>query len=111
VQGRELSGRHRYALRFPGGLPVVHGFWTLASYEGRRPLAAEPYAVCDWNGLALDDDGALTISVGPGPRRGGPSLNRLAAPPGRFTLLLSLHWPASEVFERCWTLPPLRRIG
>jgi len=114
AQGRELDGRHRYRLRFPGGSPVVHGFWTLATHEGRRPLAgepSEPFAVCDWNGLALDDDGALTIAIGHGPRRGGPSLNRLAAPPGRFTLLLSLHWPASDVFERRWTLPPVCRIG
>jgi len=25
--------------------------------------------------------------------------------------LLSLHWPASDVFERRWTLPPVCRIG
>lgn len=110
AQGGALSGHHRYRLRFARGSPAVHGFWTLTTYAGHRPLAGDPYAVRDWNGLALDDDGALTIALGHGPRRGGGPANWLPAPPGRFTLLLSLHWPASEVFERCWTLPPVQRV-
>jgi hypothetical protein len=113
AQGRELSGRHRYRLRFAGGSPAVHGFWTLATYAARQALlddSAEPYAVRDWNGLALDGDGALTIEVGHAPRGGGTPANRLPAPPGRFALMLRLHWPASVVFERGWAPPPVQRI-
>jgi hypothetical protein len=40
---RPLTGRRRFVLRFaPGGLPPVHGFWTLTTYDDRQTLVDNP---------------------------------------------------------------------
>jgi hypothetical protein len=114
ADGRPLSGRHRYALRFPAHTPSVHGFWTLTTYDDRQPLVDNPvdaYSIGDWNGLTLDGDGSLVIHIHHCSRRRWPQANWLPAPPGRFNLLLRLHWPEEAVFERGWAPPTLTRVS
>jgi hypothetical protein len=108
ADGRQLSGRRSYVLRFPPrGLPPVHGFWTLTTYDARQALVDNPverYSIGDWNGLVLDPDGAVTIRIqhaDPGER----TANWLPAPPGAFNLLLDLCWPQQEILDRRWTPP------
>jgi hypothetical protein len=115
ADGRNLWGRHRYLLRFPpGGLPPVHALWTLTTYDDRQPLVDNPvdrYSIGDWNGLTLDRDGSLPITIQHKRPAGDDSGNWLPAPPGRFNLLLRLVWPMSEALNGEWTPPPVRRIG
>lgn len=114
-EGRPLSGRHRYELRFPGRrLPPVHGFWTLTTYDAQDSPAddsADRYSVCDWNGLTIEGDGSLTIRIQhsrPVDRR---SSDWLPAPPERFNLLLRLVWPQDEALQREWVPPEVVRVG
>jgi hypothetical protein len=113
AEGRQLSGRRRYVLRFPPfGLPPVHGFWTLTTYDARQTLVDNPierYSIGDWNGLVLETDGAVEIRIqhaDPGER----VANWLPAPPGAFNLLLQLCWPQQEVLDRRWTPPDVTPI-
>jgi hypothetical protein len=113
--GRPLSGRHRYVLRFaPGALPPVHAFWTLTTYDDRQSLVDNPvdrYSIGDWNGLALDPDGSLPIRIQHARPDAGFVANWLPSPPGRFNVLLRLCWPQQEVLDRKWIPPALARIG
>jgi hypothetical protein len=113
AEGRQLSGRRRYVLRFPPCcLPPVHGFWTLTTYDARQTLVDNPverYSIGDWNGLVLETDGAVEIRIqhaDPGER----VPNWLPAPPGAFNLLLQLCWPQQEVLDRRWAPPDVTPI-
>ena len=113
ADGRELSGRHAYAIPFsPGKLPPVHGFWTLTTYDARQSLVdnpVEPYSIGDWNDLVLEPDGALTIRIQHADPFGSVP-NWLPAPPGAFNLLLVLCWPEQEVLDRRWMPPAVMRM-
>jgi hypothetical protein len=110
--GRPLTGRHRYLLRFPADeLPPVHGFWTLTTYDDREDLVDNPvnrYSIGDWHGLTLDRDGSLSIRIQHS-RPADTLSNWLPAPPGPFKLLLRLCWPQQEVLDRKWVPPPVTR--
>ena len=114
-EGRPLSGRHRYELRFPGRrLPPVHGFWTLTTYDAEKSPAddsADRYSVCDWNGLMIEGDGSLTIRIQHSRPIDRRSSDWLPAPPGRFNLLLRLVWPQDEALQRAWVPPDVVRVG
>jgi hypothetical protein len=114
AHGRQLTGRDRYLLRFPAGaLPPVHGFWTLTTYDARQPLVDNPvecYSIGDWNGLALEPDGAVAIRI-QHRNPGGRATNWLPAPPCAFNLLLRLCWPQQEILDRAWAPPPVLRMA
>jgi hypothetical protein len=114
ADGRVLYGRHRYVLRFPpGGLPPVHGFWTLTTYDDRQSLVDNPtdrYSIGDWNGLTFERDGSVRITIQHRRPPGADAANWLPAPPGRFNVLLRLIWPMPEVLEREWAPPAVHRI-
>ena len=68
VEGRPLSGRHRYTIRFPRGqLPPADAFWSVTMYGKDRylvPNAIDRYAIGDrTKGLRRGRDGSLTIYV------------------------------------------------
>jgi hypothetical protein len=113
AHGRQLSGRHAYAVTFPAGkVPPVHGFWTLTTYDARQSLVDNPverYSIGDWNGLVIEPDGALTIRIQHADPLGAVS-NWLPAPPGSFNLLLRLCWPEQDVLDRRWTPPAAMRV-
>jgi hypothetical protein len=115
LEGRALSGHHRYLLRFaPGAAPPVQGFWTLTTYHGDQALVDNPvdrYSIGDWNGLTLDPDGALPIHVQHARPAARLRSNWLPAPPGPFNLLLRLIWPEQVVLDRRWTPPEVVRVG
>ena len=92
MEGRPLSGRHRYTIRFPRGqLPPADAFWSLTMYGKDRYLVPNPidrYAIGDrTKGLRKGRDGSLTIYVQHG-RPKGAARRQLAAraerqlPPG-----------------------------
>jgi hypothetical protein len=114
VDGRRLSGRHRYTLRFPRGeLPPADAFWSLTMYGADRYLVPNPidrYAIGDrTKGLRRGRDGSLTIYVQRGRPSGAAVANWLPAPRGRFGLALRLYEPRPSVLSGRWAPPPVHR--
>jgi hypothetical protein len=109
AEGRPLSGRHRYVLRFGRDVvPPVYGSWALSTYaaaEGRS------ISLGDRDGLTLDEDGSLPIHIQRDRPERARRSNWLPAPSGDFTLVLRLFWPREEVLTRRWTPPAVARIG
>jgi hypothetical protein len=106
--GRPLSGRCRYRMRFaPDAAPPVHGFWSLTSSGGAPSTSA--HSTGDLRGLKLERDGSLSIDLQPGRPARARRSNWLPVPPDEFSVALHLYWPAEEALERRWSPPPVTR--
>ncbi|MBV8683671.1 MAG: DUF1254 domain-containing protein [Caulobacteraceae bacterium] len=107
--GRLISGSSCYRLRFRNGeLPPVRGYWRVsaspsATQDPRRGVGSR-------SELVLEPDGALELVV----QRDLPVVaqipNWLAAPSGRFSVTLRLHWPLAAALEPDWRPPPVERV-
>jgi hypothetical protein len=107
---RPVDGAEPATLRFPpGGLPPVHGFWSLTMY-GRDLFLVDNeldrYSLGDRTpGLRPDADGGLTVVVAH--RRPAATANWLPAPPDRGFLVLRCYEGGPEVVAADWFPPPL----
>ena len=113
VKGRPLSGRHRYAIRFPRGqLPPANAFWSVTIYGKDRYLVPNPidrYAIGDrTKGLRRGRDGSLTIYVQHARPRGADAANWLPAPSGSFRLAMRIYEPRRSVLNGRWLPPPVQ---
>jgi len=103
ADGRPLSGRDRYVLRFPAeATPPVNGFWTLITAAA---------STGDRRGLALDGDGSLPIHIQHAAPDAPRRCNWLPAPAERFNVELRLYWPCEPALDGHWTPPALTRVG
>ncbi|MBA3261838.1 MAG: DUF1214 domain-containing protein, partial [Thermoleophilaceae bacterium] len=114
VTGRQLSGSHRYVVRFPRGqLPPANAFWSLTMYGEDRylvPNAIDRYAIGDrTKGLHRGRDGSLTLYIQHGRPSGAAGANWLPAPSGRFRLALRIYEPRRSVLTGGWLPPPVQR--
>jgi hypothetical protein len=115
VNGKPLSGRHRYTFRFPKGkLPPAKAFWSVTVYGKDRYLVDNPidrYAIGDrTKGLRRGRDGSLTIYVQHTRPRGAKAANWLPAPSGGFRLALRIYEPRRSVLDGRWKPPPVVRL-
>ena len=115
VKGRPLSGRHRYAIRFPRGqLPPAKAFWSVTAYGKDRYLVPNPiarYAIGDrTKGLRRGRDGSLTIYVQNRRPSGAKAANWLPVPRGGFRLAMRIYEPRRNVLSGRWMPPPVRRL-
>jgi hypothetical protein len=107
-EGRPLSGRCRYQLRFPpDATPPVLGFWSLTASAGTLHSA---HSTGDLRGLRIDQDGSLPIYLQHRPPGRHRRSNWLPTPPETFGLALHLYWPREEALERRWSPPPVLQI-
>ena len=106
ADGRPLSGRHHYVLRFaPDAPPPVNGFWSLTTY-GEGTLAVQEWrSIGDRHGLMVDLDGSLPIHI----QHERPARER-EAPSVEFNVVLRLYCPRGEVLGRDWVPPALTRV-
>jgi hypothetical protein len=114
ADGEQLTGRHRYILRFDR-TPPVGAFWSVTMYD--TPdfyLVANPigrYSIGDRTpGLHTAEDGSLTINM----QRDEPSspadrANWLPTPPGDFRPILRMYEPDPAVFDGSYQLPPITK--
>jgi hypothetical protein len=114
VDGRPLSGRHRYTIRFPRGqLPPANAFWSVTIYGKDRYLVPNPidrYAIGDrTEGLRRGRDGSLTIYVQHARPRAAAVANWLPAPSGSFRLAMRIYEPRRSVLNGRWLPPPVER--
>lgn len=111
--GNALDGANRYELRLEQP-PPVDAFWSLTMYDGSNfYLVANPigrYSIGDRTpGLAVGDDGSITIYLqagSPGPER---ESNWLPTPSGAFRPLLRMYQPRAEVLDGTYVLPAIRK--
>jgi hypothetical protein len=109
AEGRSLTGRHRYELRFgPDEAPPVCGSWVLSTHAA---LDGHSMSLGDRDGLTVDGDGSLPIHIQHHRPARARRSNWLPAPDGDFTLVLRLYWPREEVLTRRWTPPPVTRVS
>ena len=100
--GRPLTGRDRYVLRFPADAPPpVNAFWSLTTGAGW---------IGDLHGLKLDYDGSLPIHIQHGAPEDVQGSNWLPAPPDRFSVVLRLYWPQEDALRRQWAPPAVTRV-
>lgn len=115
ASGASLEGGGVYRLRFEAGeLPPVNGFWSITLYNAAGYLVANPaerYTLSSRDSLVVDDDGAVTLDIHPGPPAPGREANWLPAPPeASFNLLGRLYWPRQRALSGKWTMPPVVRV-
>lgn len=110
-----LTGERRYAIRFSRSqLPPVRAFWSITVYDARRaftPNVIGRYALRSRDGLTFDDDGSLTLYVQADRPEPAKEPNWLPAPRETFSLAMRLFWPALEILEETWIIPPVMRAG
>jgi len=108
--GEYLHGTRRYSLRFESGaLPPTNGLWALSAVDlaGRMIARKAGRSIGTHRDLRHNLDGSLGIHVeSTRSRRSATSINWLQCPQGKFTLMLDLFAPRSEVLQGLW-LPPL----
>lgn len=109
---KPYHGRHSYVLHFEADeLPPVHGFWSLAMYDGDGYFVANPqdrYSIGDRDELQYNEDGSLDILLqheSPGP---DAESNWLPAPAEDFNLIMRLYWPEPTLLTGDWDPPPVR---
>jgi hypothetical protein len=108
ADGRPLTGRGRYLLRFaPDAPPPVHGFWSLTTCAAGSGRA---HSIGDLRGLTADRDGSLPIYIQHGPPARERRSNWLRAPRDAFSVVLRLYWPREEALQRRWSPPPVTRV-
>ena len=113
--GHPLNGANRYVLHFDKGkTPPTEAFWSLAMYNDKRALVANPlnrYAIGERDTLKFNADGSLDIYLqNESPGRDKES-NWLPAPKENFNLILRVYWPKQQLLDRSWSPPGIRRAG
>jgi hypothetical protein len=110
VQGRALSGKHRYVLRF-AARPPAKAFWSVTMYDSGLhlyPNSLQRYALGDRSrGLRPARDGSITIYLQHRPPRRDLGA-WLPAPAGRFTIGLRLYVPRASALSSSWSPPGIR---
>lgn len=115
ADGQALDGSHSYELRFITP-PPCGAFWSVTMYDATDFCLVENsiarYSMGDRTpGLALADDGSLTIVLQHDqPREPERQANWLPTPPDTFRPLLRVYEPDDAIFEGGWELPPIWRM-
>jgi len=117
AEGRRLSPKGRYRLRFPPGLlPPADAFWSLTAYSEQDmnmiQNAAGRYSVGDRTpGLKREPDGGLTIYLqpsSPGPARIANWLPTSREHP--WFVILRVYRPRRSVAQGSWRCPGLVKV-
>ncbi|WP_406449708.1 DUF1254 domain-containing protein [Streptomyces sp. NBC_00876] len=116
ADGAQLSGAHRYELRFEEP-PPVDAFWSVTMYETPDYyLVANPagrFSVGDRTpGIVYAGDGSLTLHISrERPADPVAAANWLPAPEGDFRPMCRLYMPQRAVLDGKYEIPVIRRIG
>jgi hypothetical protein len=115
AQGNDLSGQHRYSLRFEKSeIPEAKAFWSITLYDERFNLVDNPiqrYAIGSLTkGLSFGTDGSLEILMQH--ERPAPELecNWLPVPQGKFNLFLRTYLPGPDVMAQRYAPPMVQPL-
>jgi hypothetical protein len=115
AEGADLTGEHRYVLRFTKDeIPQARAFWSITLYDERFNMIDNPiqrYAISSLSeGLAYGVGGSLEILLQherPAPEK---EANWLPTPKGKFNLFLRTYLPGPDVMEQSYAPPAVRRL-
>jgi len=107
---RIIDDSRMMRLRFPPGCePPVNGFWSLTVYGADFFLVENEinrYSISNrTTGIIRDDDGGLTIDIGP--KAPDNRSNWLPTPSGPCILVMRCYEGASEIIDATWFPPEL----
>ena len=112
ADGRRLTGRHAYTLRFESP-PPVGAFWSVTMYDTPDYLLVgnpiDRYSVSDRTpGLRYGSDGSLTLVLRHDPPQDpAERANWLPTPQGAFRPVLRMYEPGGPVLDGNYLPPPI----
>ena len=114
--GRPLTGENTYVLHFEKGQqPAALVFWNLAMYAPDMMFVENEihrYSIgSTTDGLAVNDDGSLTLCIQKEKPAEDKIANWLPAPAGPFNLTMRIYGPRTSVLDGSYRLPPVTRVG
>jgi hypothetical protein len=114
--GKPLDGANRYLLHFEEGqTPPSNVTWSVSMYDPQGyyvPNTINRYHLAAWMPLKHNTDGSLDLHIQAAPPGADKEPNWLPAPAaGPFSLTVRIYWPADEVLDGTYKLPPVTSIG
>jgi hypothetical protein len=111
-EGKPLDGSRKYTLHFAKGQqPPAKASWSITAYDGQLFLAPNKlnrHARSSRDRFHVNKDGSIDLFIqkdSPGKAR---EANWLPAPPGKFVLMMRLHWPLEKppsILDGSWKPP------
>ncbi len=116
AEGDDLSGQHRYVLRFAKDeIPQARAFWSITLYDERFNLADNPlkrYSIGSLTeGLVFGADGSLQIFLQHERPAPAQQANWLPTPAGKFNLFLRTYLPGPGMMDQSYVPPRVHREG
>ncbi|WP_209599674.1 DUF1254 domain-containing protein [Ruegeria sp. HKCCSA071] len=113
ADGDWLDGGTDYVLRVPPDVPA-EAFWSLTVYEvSTRTLVRNDYEIADRSSrmdLAYNDDGSVTLHIGPNEPAGDARKNWIPTEPGRAWFpYFRLYSPTKAFLDQTWVLPDIEK--
>lgn len=114
-KNNQLISKNTYAVTFQDGqLPPVNGFWSLTMYNKHHiftPNELNRYSLGTKNDdLKYNDDGSLTLFMGPNAPGEGNETNWLQTPEGTFSLYIRAYWGKEAILDGSWTPPVIEKL-
>jgi hypothetical protein len=112
--GRPLDGKNNYILHLDKGKwPPADAFWSVTAYDAEgyfMPNSLKRQALGDRDKLVTNADHSLDIYIQTDSPGAAKEANWLPVAKAPFTLMLRLYSPRSEVLDRTWTPPAVKRL-
>lgn len=114
-KNNQLESKNTYAVTFQKGeLPPVNGFWSLTMYNKHHiftPNELNRYSLGTKNDdLKYNDDGSLTLFMGPNAPGEGNETNWLQTPEGTFSLYIRAYWGKEGILDGSWIPPVIEKV-
>ncbi|CAF1354683.1 unnamed protein product [Adineta ricciae] len=111
--GKKLSGRYNYTLRFPKDqTPPIKAFWSITMYDPEyffTPNALNKFTLSPRDPLIYNTkDGSLDLYFQHVAPEESKQSNWLPSPQGNFVLMLRMYWP--QIQNSSWTVPPVKKV-
>ena len=113
--GDWLDGGTNYVLTLPPNVPA-EAFWSLTVYEvSTRTLVQNKYEIADRSSrmdLAFNDDGSVSLYIGPDRPKGDGAKNWIPTEAGRAWFpYFRLYSPKKAFLDQSWVLPDIEKAN
>ncbi|WP_449433436.1 DUF1254 domain-containing protein [Pseudomonas putida] len=114
--GTQLNGAHSYEMTFAKGQePPVKGFWSLTLYNQHHLFSSNElnrYSLGTKNkDLKRNDDGSMTVYIGPTSPGKGKENNWLPSPKESISLYIRAYWGEQSILDGSWKPPVIKKVN